>query len=304
MPHRSPALAVLRGVGLLLPAVGWGGEIPVPNGSFESPVTTFVSTPVDGWQKTAKPPDYVEQGGFLWEQLVGIFKNTPPGRFDHIANCDGAQALFIFAVPGAGVYQDTLAAPAAGGGEEVPVYQPGHGYRLSAGLIGGGGGMAPGATLELALTWRDEGGNPGVVAAVTVTNDLAVFTTITNLVSFGVDAPPVQASDPWAGRPIGLRLLATQDPGGRGGYWDVDAVRLEELVPLRLTDVAVADGRIRFRVGGGKGPRFDILATSEPALPADQWVWRGTVTNDTGAAWFEESLAAAGGVFYRARELP
>src|SRR5262245_50961431 len=65
--------------------------IPIPNGSFEAPATTFVDLNIQAWQKSPKPDWYVEGGGFLWIQLSGVFKNTPEGRADHIDNCDGEQ---------------------------------------------------------------------------------------------------------------------------------------------------------------------------------------------------------------------
>ncbi|PYI81769.1 MAG: hypothetical protein DME26_19260, partial [Verrucomicrobia bacterium] len=68
--------------------------ITVPNGSFESPATPFVNTHVDSWQKPPKPPWYDESGGNFWDQLTGVFKNTPSGSADHIDNCDGSQAVW------------------------------------------------------------------------------------------------------------------------------------------------------------------------------------------------------------------
>ena len=44
-------------------AAGSGGAAPLdprvllPNGSFEAPATTFVTTRIDSWQETAKPDD-------------------------------------------------------------------------------------------------------------------------------------------------------------------------------------------------------------------------------------------------------
>src|SRR5439155_12475624 len=82
------------------------GSISVPNNSFESPVTVFVDTHIDSWQKSAKPPWYDESGGYLWDQLTGTFKNTPTNSSDHIDNCDGNQAAWMFAVPEVAIFQD------------------------------------------------------------------------------------------------------------------------------------------------------------------------------------------------------
>ena len=76
--------------------------ISVPNGSFESPATLYVSTFIDAWQENPKPADYAEGGGFTWDQLTGLFVNTAPTAADHIGNMDGKQAAYLFAVPGTG----------------------------------------------------------------------------------------------------------------------------------------------------------------------------------------------------------
>ena len=85
---------------------GTAGTLNVPNASFESPVTSFVNINVDAWQKSPKPDWYDESGGFLLSQLFGAFKNTAAGNADHIDNCDGNQALWLFSVPEVADLQD------------------------------------------------------------------------------------------------------------------------------------------------------------------------------------------------------
>src|SRR5262245_57928385 len=101
-------LAILTVLAFIAPRIiPLGAEtIGVPNASFESPSTTFVNINIDFWQKTSKPVGYDESGGFLWTQLTGAFKNTPSGSADHIDNCDGDQAAWLFAVPEVGLFQD------------------------------------------------------------------------------------------------------------------------------------------------------------------------------------------------------
>src|SRR5580765_1095809 len=101
-------ICVLGGVAALAASTSplRAGSITVPNGSFESPATSFVSINIDSWQKNPKPDWYVESGGFLWSQLTGIFKNTSAGSSDHLDNCDGNQALWLFAVPEVALFQD------------------------------------------------------------------------------------------------------------------------------------------------------------------------------------------------------
>ncbi len=58
----------------------------VLNASFESPSTAFVDNRLERWQTTPKPFWYDESGGFTWDQLFGVFRNTDPGKPDHIFN--------------------------------------------------------------------------------------------------------------------------------------------------------------------------------------------------------------------------
>src|SRR5437899_2383215 len=78
--------------------------IPIPNGSFESPPTTYATPFMDSWQKNPKPDWYDEGGGaFLWTQLTGQFSNQPPAYID---NCDGKQAAWMFVIPEVAIFQD------------------------------------------------------------------------------------------------------------------------------------------------------------------------------------------------------
>ena len=47
-----------------------------------------------------------KDGGFLVEQLTGLFRNPIPTNPSHIDNCDGDQALWLFAVPEVGLFQE------------------------------------------------------------------------------------------------------------------------------------------------------------------------------------------------------
>ncbi|MBX3744769.1 MAG: hypothetical protein KF833_05620 [Verrucomicrobiae bacterium] len=196
----------------------------VPNGSFESPGTSFVETRIDGWQKTARPVGYDESGGFGWDQLTGVFRNPEPGEPDRIGNLDGVQALYLFAVPAAGLFQDAVGAGATFG--------IGKSYHLTAGMLGGGGGMAPGASIEMSLYYRGADGGQVVVAATNVVHDPSRFPNPKQLVDVGLRVPTVRSTDAWSGRPMGIRFLSTVDPGRAGGYWEIDHVRLVEGIEI------------------------------------------------------------------------
>ena len=57
-----PALALGLLVSLAAPDRIVGDTMVVPNASFESPLTPFVDTRIDSWQKTPKPFWYDESG--------------------------------------------------------------------------------------------------------------------------------------------------------------------------------------------------------------------------------------------------
>lgn len=285
--------------------------IPIPNHSFESPGSNFVSVLIDSWQKTPQPDWYDQGGGFSWEQLTGAFKNTATNSPDHIVNCDGDQAIWLFAVPEAGLFQDYDSMDLD---DTEPshafnaVYEAGKSYGLTVGLFGGGAGrnygMLLGATLELSLYFRDAASNRVTVAATTITNSNELFPNSTNLVDFTVQVPTVQASDPWAGRHIGILMLSTVSSNLQGGYWDLDNVRLTSAVAPTLTSPVWTNHQFQFTLLGETGRVFAILATTNVALPLANWLVLDTVTNTTGANTFVDTNAAFDQRYYRARQVP
>lgn len=176
----GPAAASILGLGSLR-----ASPLNLPNASFESPPTAFVNPQVDSWQKTPKPFWYDESSGYLWSQLTGAFVNTAAGSADHIDNVDGNQAAFLFAVPEVGLFQDY---DSIGGTNLTPVhafeaiFQTGKAYSLSVGVIGGGGGMTNGASLQIGLYYRDAAGAQVTLVATNVTYSPADFPTTTHFV--------------------------------------------------------------------------------------------------------------------------
>jgi hypothetical protein len=283
----------------------FAGVIVVPNRSFESPATPFVSINIDSWQKSPKPADYIETGGYQWTQLTGIFKNTPSNSADHIDNCDGNQALWVFAVPGAGLFQDYDSID----WRDLPpnhqfnaVIAPGRTYHLTVGVIGSGGGMMPGATLDLSLYYRDAASNQIMVAVTTLTNDPATFSNTTHLVDCRVDVPLVKPTDPWAGQHLGIQFKSTVTTNLQGGYWDLDNVRLFEGPALAAP--RWNEGQFTFTLVGQPGATFEILTSSNASLAGVNWTSVGFLTNVTGSTVFTDVPAANSPRLYRARQLP
>ena len=93
----------------ILPAHGQT-PVTVPNYSFESPTTSFVSTVITSWQKLPQPADFNPDMGFTWDDLAGAFANDPPPASDNITNMDGNQAAYIFGDQGVGLLHFEFAA--------------------------------------------------------------------------------------------------------------------------------------------------------------------------------------------------
>ena len=293
-------------------AMSWGGQIqsaPVvlPNASFELPATGYASPNIDYWQKSAKPDWYVEGGGFLWSQLTGAFRNQPPIDPTHIDNCDGNQAMWLFAVPEVGLsldynsmdWNDTAPSHAFDARYEV-----GSAYRLSVGVIGGGGAMLEGVTLELSLYYRDDLSNRVTVAKTSITNSAGLFPNFTHFVDFRLEVAPVKPTDAWANRHIGVQLLSTVTTNLQGGYWDLDNVRLESLQGPKLVASSPSNHQIALTWESDPGLRFEVFAATNVAQQSSQWVSLGLVTNTSGTANFVDTNASLGGRYYRALQLP
>ena len=281
--------------------------ISVPNGSFESPVTSYVTININNWQKGPKPADYEEAGGFLWSQLTGGFKNTPLGSFDYLDNCDGDQALWMFAVPEVSLFQDYNSVDWK---NPVPThafdarFEVGKSYDLTVGVNGSGGGMSNGATLRISLYYRDATSNMMTVAATSITNTPENFQSHTHFNDYQALLPIVKATDAWAGQHIGIQLLSTVTTNLQGGYWDLDNVRLASIDAPRFLSAAFASGRFTLTLQSDQGLRFEILASDDLTQPPSSWTSLGTVTNVTGTVPFTDTTANTSQRFYQARQWP
>lgn len=281
--------------------------LEIPNASFESPRTDFVDNRVDFWQKTPKPSWYDESSGFTWDQLTGMFKNTDPGMEDHLENADGAQAFYIFAVPGVGIHLDEGSTNTTAPSDTAPflaTFEPGKSYSLTVAVQGGGGGMTNGVTLELSLYYRDEAGASQSIASIVVTNDTVTFPSRQLLTDFQVRTPTVKATDPWAGKGIGVQVLSTVDPALAGGYWNIDHARLEAHRELTLLRPEISSERFGFLLQSEPGSRVEVLSAPNATLPAAGWNVVATITNITGFAEFSEPVSGASDRFYRVRQVP
>jgi hypothetical protein len=218
-------LAVVTAMGLVHAA-----EIAVPNGSFESQIAGppfGVNNSIDSWQKTPKPDWFVESETSKWDQASGVFANTPVADPRHIDNMTGNQALYLFALPTVGLFQDygTMDFDDVAPSHAFDVtFEAGMAYDLTVGVIGGGGGMPEGAQLMLGLYYLGPGNVPVTVGSSVVTHSLALFPTTTHFVDQALSIPVVAPGDAWAGQKLGMQIMAISGDGT--GYWDLDNVRL------------------------------------------------------------------------------
>ncbi len=191
-------------------------SVPMDNASFELPVVDpngFGALPfADGWTEL----DVDTEGS----TNTGVFANTPADSPDHLSNADGNQLAF-------------LGSQAGNGFEQVldSVYHVGCDYRLT--IAAGVSAMFPPSSedpvdsVDLVL-YAVDGPNSVEVASQSLD---AVGLSSTQLVDFSIYLPPVDASDVWAGKPIGV---AIRSAGVAGGFWDLDNVRLTESLPVAI----------------------------------------------------------------------
>jgi hypothetical protein len=283
-------------------------SVPVPNGSFESPVVgepLYAGPEIGSWQKTPEPPGYDTNAFGSWQEKSGVFFNVPfPQAID---NVDGFQAAFLFAFPGAGFFQDY---DSVSGTNTVPsnefdaTYQAGKSYRLTAGFTTSSSFfLQEGSTLAMRLYYREGISNRVPVAETTVTYSTNVFTDPFHLLDYLVSVPTVEPGDAWAGQKIGIEFVSTVDLGMASGIWDLDHVRLVEFVSPSLVEPVKTGAQFEFTLLSDPGAVVEVLASADSTLAPTNWVSLGIVTNVSGTTNFLDAGATAEQRFYTARTL-
>jgi hypothetical protein len=276
----------------------------VPNFSFESPATQTEEPQITSWQETPQPAD-LDTNYFQWNQMLGVFANLPPGYPGSIVNCDGNQLAFMFAYPQLGIFQDYNSIDGFSSSPSHAFnakYETGKSYQLTVGLTSSSyEPLNQGSTLQLSLYYRDVGSNMVTVAQTTVTYDTNVFTNLDDLIDFQVTVPGVKATNPWAGKNIGIEIVSTVAPQNLGGVWDIDNVRLVDTVAPALVQPTIANGQFSFTLQSEPNVAFNILATTN--LAGTNWVNIATVTNTTGSLQFTDPSTNFVQRFYQSRGL-
>jgi hypothetical protein len=264
---------------------------------------------VDSWEMTPQPLWY-DEGTFggPWSQLTGVFLNTTNGSPDHIANLDGDQAMYLFALPEVGVFQDY---DSIGGTNSSPsnefdaTYQVGRSYELTIGVVPSfTQPPTNGATLLLSFYYRDGSSNRVSLASAVITNNASTFVTLTNLVDVSVALGPVLPGQAWSGAHVGVEIRSTVGFDAIGGIWDVDNVRVTESVAPSLSAPSWDNGQFEFVLLSNPGAAFEILTTADASQALSNWTSLTMVTNVTGSINVQDSETGGGRRFYVARQLP
>ncbi|MCX8154944.1 MAG: hypothetical protein N3J91_00600 [Verrucomicrobiae bacterium] len=279
--------------------------IPVPNGSFELPATPFVDIAITGWEKTPKPVWFDEGQGFLWAQLTGVFVNPASTNAEHTPNMEGAQAIWLFAVPEVGLRMDRYARDLLGQRptpEFDAVYEVGQAYELTVAVFGGGGGMTNGASMRIGLYYLDEATNRVPVAATAIVYTNAVFERYFR--DYKVWVPTVKPTDAWAGRPMGIELMSTTGFDKQGGFFDIDNVRLRAVQEPQCLTPRVRQGQFEVVVRSEPGEVLEALTTSNLRTAPAGWTSAGRLTNQTGHVMFSMPVSGSGAGYLLLRREP
>jgi len=205
-------LSVLTVCSAAVNASDVAANIAIKNASFEAPAIDPNSFPA--WPAIE---DWLEPDLDTGSQNTGVFANTATGSEDHIANADGRQLAFLGSQQGNALEQDLAA-----------IYRAGCEYRLTVAV--GVSAMFPPSdirpvdTIDLVLYYLDVN-QPMDIVRLTIG---ARGQSSTQLRDYTAVLATVRPGDAWAGKTIGVAIRAT---GAAGGFWDLDNVRVVELMP-------------------------------------------------------------------------
>ena len=280
-------------------------EIKIPNGSFESPQVLFVDTTLDSWQKSPKPDWYIEDAGFFWSQLVGVFKNPAKVKSDHLDNCDGEQAVWLFAVPGVGIQQDAFTKdwddPTPSGAFQHQIL-PNNFYSLTVGINGGGGGMKTGVALKLELYAINHSSTQTIIASTNLSHSLELFPNRTHLTEFTLRSAVFNENHPLTGQQLGIKITSLANQDNQGGYWVLDNLRLTHNSPPRITKIQALHQHLELTITSEPKSVLEIQGTDSFesfSMPEHAWRTLNAWTNETGMDRFVDERPQSTKRFYR-----
>jgi hypothetical protein len=185
--------------------------VDVANDSFETPDLS-----PDGAQ--AGIPDWNING-----PAAGVAHNGWNGGQINLANSHGDQIGWMNA------YADTANELASSGIWQLLAdsYTAGQSYELTIGVARAVWNPTEDSDQLQIRLWYDAAGGPATIASVTITASDLNWSNGGDLIDYTVTLPEVLVTDAWAGRQIGVWIVASYNaPGGDGGDWVIDNVRL------------------------------------------------------------------------------
>jgi hypothetical protein len=266
--------------------------IPVPNGQFSLPYTTYAFPVIASWE--IQPPN--DNFG------MGVFTNNPVyGPSEYIVNDVGGQAAYMFADPGFTFFQDAQSVDLFGDPSAFnATFDVGKAYQLITGITGSGvEPLTPGVTLQMSLYYRDSLNNMVTVASTNVVYDPDIFTP-TNFVACELDTAIVQSTDAWAGQNIGIQFLSLATEDDEGGTWDLNNVQL--FGTPYLDSPGWTNNQFTATLRAPPGMRFQILSTSDLTQPVQNWSPVTTFFTSSGQTPVVDPSASASQKFYTARQ--
>ncbi|NQV33556.1 MAG: hypothetical protein HQ515_12765, partial [Phycisphaeraceae bacterium] len=184
--------------------------LDIENASFETPVVdpnAFQALPyVNQWVETDNDMEYSAN--------TGVFPNPSPGSPGSLLHTNGQQLAFLGSEQGNGFEQGLQS-----------IYQPGFSYQLTIG-VGVSALFPPSAENSVAVVFYFVDNNEPVDIASQIVS--ASDYTSTMLQDVTANLGPVGPNDIWVGQPLGIAIRSV---GPASGFWDLDNVRLSELLP-------------------------------------------------------------------------
>jgi len=236
-------------------------NIAAPNRSFENPPADneFGAVPFfEAWQKFSKAAYWDETQFGSWNNLSGVFRNSPEGQPGRITNMDGIQAAFLFGTPGNGIFQ------------ELPnTFEAGSTYTLTAGFVNSTfQPPAPGNQISMALYHRESETNLVVIAQRDIVFTAAGFPDPTRFTDHTLTAPATVGGSAWLDKPIGIMFFSSTPFETAGGVWDIDNVRLtrEEGLFIRF---ALEGSNLRITWKSLAGAQYQVRVSDDLTAWAD-----------------------------------
>ena len=152
--------------------------------------------------------------------------------------------------------------------------------------------MKEDVALSMQLYYENDQMEKVTVAEKLIRHSLDTFPTTTHFVDHTLTTSPILSTDPWVGKPIGIRFTSMVAPELAGGFWDLDNIRLEGMMSTRLEQPVWMAGQFSFTIVSEPGLSVDILQSKSISFPLSQWSLVDTVENESGSRSYSAPILA------------